>query len=189
MSEFDYIPSNIVAAEFEATPHFTEGNEEPTIFYECVALLTRVAREWTEHELSIPQNRQIALYKHIRPAKGYIHQAGHHEVTGPSLDEIAAKGSFWQVGLSGDRIHARYHREQGFPARRHHCWMATHPARHGAEVVARPRSFAGGTCSCWLVARPAGLAQLLPVPLRIPVHPSCSRHALRLGALGTGLHR
>ena len=112
MSEFDYIPSNIVAAEFEATPHFTEGNEEPTIFYECVALLTRVAREWTEHELSIPQNRQIALYKHIRPAKGYIHQAGHHEVTGPSLDEIAAKGSFWQVGLSGDRIHARYHREQ-----------------------------------------------------------------------------
>ena len=28
------------------------------------------------------------------------------------MDEIAAKGSFWQVGLSGDRIHARYHREQ-----------------------------------------------------------------------------
>lgn len=110
MSEFDYIPSNIVAAEFEATPHFTEGNEEPTIFYECVALLTQVAREWTEHELSLA-HPSSTLYKHIRPAKGYIHQ-GHHEVTGSSLDEIAAKGSFWQVGLSGDRIHARYHREQ-----------------------------------------------------------------------------
>lgn len=118
MSEFDYIPSIIVAAEFEATPHFTEGNEEPTIFYECVALLTQVAREWTEYELSLPVNRQMALYQHIRPAKGFMHlpqQVGstwRNEITGPSLNEIAAKGSFWQVGLSGDRIHARYHREQ-----------------------------------------------------------------------------
>jgi len=111
MSEFDYIPSNIVAAEFEATPHYTEGNEEPTIFYECVALLTQVAREWTEHELSIPAAPE-AIYKLIRPAKGYILQAGQQEVTGPSLDGIAAKGSFWQVGLSGATIHARYHRGQ-----------------------------------------------------------------------------
>ena len=70
MSEFDYIPSNIVAAEFEATPHFTEGNEEPTIFYECVALLTRVAREWTEHELSIPPKSANSTLQTHSPRQG-----------------------------------------------------------------------------------------------------------------------